>query len=274
MNGGKIIKIALYGMYSDYKDSLLPRIINLIGYKIKYTDIYSCDLMVIGPKICQYKYRAYLKILKNFYLYSRAYKPMTLFHTYENIRSNYFNADYTISHDLIVSKDNHYRFPYWMEFIDWSGEGLVGNKNIRFGDLYGIDQLMHPLGDVFLKKRRRAAFFASHIHEPRETFIRNLNGIIDIDGYGPYYNTNHKSHNDSGILKKQVLTSYAFNLCPENSIYPGYYTEKIPDAYSACTLPISWADSNVSIDFNEKSFINLNNFYSENGELATIKWTP
>jgi hypothetical protein len=51
--------------------------------------------------------------------------------------------------------------------------------------------------------------------------------------------------------------NYAFNLCPENSLFPGYYTEKIPEAFLGNSLPLTWADSNVYEDFNKKSFINL-----------------
>ena len=40
-------------------------------------------------------------------------------------------------------------------------------------------------------------------------------------------------------------------------MYPGYYTEKIPEAFMAGCLPISWADENLKIDFNPRAFINL-----------------
>jgi hypothetical protein len=40
-------------------------------------------------------------------------------------------------------------------------------------------------------------------------------------------------------------------------MYPGYYTEKIPEAFFAKCLPITWADENVKVDFNPHAFINL-----------------
>ena len=40
-------------------------------------------------------------------------------------------------------------------------------------------------------------------------------------------------------------------------MYPGYYTEKIPEAFYAQCLPITWTDENVMIDFNPNAFINL-----------------
>jgi len=53
------------------------------------------------------------------------------------------------------------------------------------------------------------------------------------------------------------MNQFAFNLCPENSMYPGYYTEKIPEAFMGDCLPLTWVDENVSIDFNTEAFINL-----------------
>ena len=40
-------------------------------------------------------------------------------------------------------------------------------------------------------------------------------------------------------------------------MYPGYYTEKIPEAFFADCLPITWTDENVKVDFNPQAFINL-----------------
>ena len=64
--------------------------------------------------------------------------------------------------------------------------------------------------------------------------------------------------------KKNILKNYAFNLCPENSLYPGYYTEKVPEAFLSKSLPITWADSNIKLDFNNKSLINLLDYSKNN----------
>jgi hypothetical protein len=43
---------------------------------------------------------------------------------------------------------------------------------------------------------------------------------------------------------------------------PGYYTEKIPDAFAAGCIPITWCDQNVSHDFNPNAIINMASFAS------------
>ncbi len=40
-----------------------------------------------------------------------------------------------------------------------------------------------------------------------------------------------------------------FNLCEENSVYPGYYTEKVVEAYATGCIPIGWANPNIDADF-------------------------
>ena len=40
-------------------------------------------------------------------------------------------------------------------------------------------------------------------------------------------------------------------------MYPGYYTEKIPEAFMADCLPLTWTDSNVIVDFNPRAILNL-----------------
>ena len=40
-------------------------------------------------------------------------------------------------------------------------------------------------------------------------------------------------------------------------MHPGYYTEKIPEAFMADCLPLTWTDVNVEVDFNPNAIINL-----------------
>jgi hypothetical protein len=90
--------------------------------------------------------------------------------------------------------------------------------------------------------------------------FRELSSVIEIDGYGKAFNENIESHNNSGIFKDEMLTKYAFSLCPENSMYPGYYTEKVPEAFACGCIPIGWADQNIRGDFNKEAFINLGDY--------------
>jgi hypothetical protein len=101
-----------------------------------------------------------------------------------------------------------------MEMVDWSHEGIIGNHNPRFGKLLSIEKMMKPLGNQFLHRDHKVAFITSHLLEPRKTLFTNLSKLIKVDGFGPYFNTGIKNHHQSGFDKLQVLSQYAFNLCP------------------------------------------------------------
>jgi hypothetical protein len=182
---------------------------------------------------------------------------LRLVHSAENIRHDAHSADYAISFDLAISPERHFRLPYWMEMIDWSHEGIVGNTNPRYGPLLRLERLMQPLGHQFLSKPSAAAFLSSHLREPRKTLFEALNKVMPVTGFGAYFDKSIKNHHLSGFLKHSLLQDFAFNLCPENGMYPGYYTEKVPEAFFADCLPITWADDNIRIDFNPNAFINL-----------------
>ena len=141
--------------------------------------------------------------------------------------------------------------------VDWSHEGLHGNQNPRFGQLLTITRMMQPLGNEFIKRPRSVAIFSSHLREPRATLFKAVERYIPLAGFGPHFDKKILHHHQSGFNKIDVLRNFAFNLCPENGLYPGYYTEKIPEAFVAGCLPLTWTDTNVLADFNPKAFINL-----------------
>jgi len=259
------LRISTAGCPSDYSQGLLPIIAQSLGYQLNWVKPDNADLLILGPFLkqasknlrwCPKPMRPLVQNSLNL-LPSKTPSALRVFHSAENLRHDTVLADYSISFDLNVDSQNHFRLPYWMEVIDWSHEGIVGNQNPRYGQLLTIERLMQPLGNEFLERKKEAAFLSSHIREPRKTLFEAVQNVIPITGFGPYFNKNIKSHHESGFLKKALLQEFGFNLCPENSMYPGYYTEKIPEAFFAGCLPISWADENVKVDFNPKALINL-----------------
>jgi hypothetical protein len=265
----KTIRIACLGTPSDYCTSLVPLIIQSLGYKIEWVSPIRADLVIYGsfydvnaprlrwlPRSWRQRAGAIVNLVTN-ELAKRRIPPLTLFHTAENLRHNHIKADFKISHDLNVPAESHFRLPYWMEVVDWSHEGVVGNANPRYGELLKLERLQIPLGDQFLKREQKAILVTSHMREPRLSCYENLKKILPVDGMGPYFDQSIKDHHSSKFFKKEILQNYALNLCPENGIHPGYVTEKIPEAFAAGCLPITFVDPSVSADFNSNAFINL-----------------
>jgi len=284
-----VIKVSTIGTPGDYQSSLIPTIWRSLGHQIKWVKPNQCDLLILGPfenfnkKKLGWCPKPLRPLIDNFQqalesqLGQRSLRPLTLFQTGENVRPDHVEADYSITFDLGISDSKHFRVPYWMEMADWSREGVTGNQNPRYGQLLDLERLMQPLGDDFLKRPQIGAIFASHLREPRGTLLKAVKEQIEVKEFGMTFNPNIKNHLESGIIKYDELQNFAFNLCPENGMFPGYYTEKIPEAFMAGCLPITWADDNVRVDFNPNAFINLApmsaNGFSELGNLLHSKDT-
>jgi hypothetical protein len=259
----KTIRIALSGVAEDYPQSLVPIIIRTLGYEIEWTHAGKADLVIFGPFFhpgsrLRWAPRPLRPLIQSWMQRMHStHRPLTLFQTAENLRHNHIPCDYALSFDLAVGNARHHRHPYWMEMLDWSDEGVIGNTNPRFGCLLKPDRLLQPLGTAFLQKARKAAIFASHQREPRATLIRELRKHMDVDGFGPVFDSSVHHHSSSTFTKREVLKDYAFNLCPENTLYPGYYTEKIVEAFYADSVPLAWVDECVCVDFNPNAMVNL-----------------
>ena len=256
-------------MPSDFKNLLLFQTLGKFA-NVNFCSPNECDLFIYGPYFRESKkIKYYPKFLRKYlispYPWNRKLKPITMFYSCENLRWNIYETDFSISSDLGVNKPTHYRLPYWMECLDWSHFNLNDRENIRYGDLVQINSLINGIQKKDLNtKQNRIIFFASHLKEPRKTLLNILSRLHDVDCYGPIFNVNIEDHNKSGFFKKDLIKNYKFSFCPENSIYPGYVTEKIPEAYASKSIPITWIDPNFSYDFQSDSVINLFNDASSN----------
>jgi hypothetical protein len=263
----------------DFKETIFYYlIVKLSKLKIEIVNPNKCDLLFIGPydqgsykrKVYNsikskfkffHKLEEYFKNLEIYQMMNRSSAPLKVFLSSEAFPHNLFKADFYITSNLGVFDNNHLRFPCWKNDIDWSHEGIVRDNNVgnakRFGFFYDIESLLKNKGDDFLKKKN-ICFFTTVLKEPRRSFYKSFSKQFRVDGFGPYFDKKLKNHNESKFKKFDIMKNYSFNLCPENILYPGSYTEKIPDAFIGKCLPISWADNTVKIDFNPNAFINLN----------------
>lgn len=268
----KSIRISTDGVPSDYHESLIPRIIESLGFSIDWSKSKNVDLRILGPNHVEKKthrwvpkpLRPLLSAIKN----PKNNRPsgISIFQTGENVRQDFIEADFSFTFDLAINSPNHLRHPYWMEVVDWRHEGISETKNIRFGEPISLNRLAQPLGHKFIKKQHQIALFSSHLREPRRALFEAASRIFPTKGFGPYFDKKITHHNSSGIFKKDILNSFAFNLCPENGMHPGYYTEKIPEAFMADCLPLTWTDTNVDVDFNPDAIINLAPMMASNFE--------
>jgi hypothetical protein len=153
---------------------------------------------------------------------------------------------------------NEIRFPYWQWYLDWP-QFEIKPEYERFGERFSISQLMKPIslfhGNVskesFLKKTPRAVLLTSHLKRHRLRLYRQCKLSIGCDLYGRKFKPINQT-------KKQLLSNYEINLCPENSVSEGYITEKIPEAFISGCIPITYCNpKDLELDFNPKAVVNL-----------------
>ncbi len=139
-------------------------------------------------------------------------------------------------------KDNHFRYPLWVSCCNFTHAQCNTDPNGGFtsAQLTSV-RLTSP-------KKFACAIFGNRLHL-RFKAAQELGkfGKVDVLGssVGPVV-TN----------KMEILPDYKFNLCFENTIFPGYLTEKALQAKMAGCIPLYWGDPAYRVDFNAKSLIN------------------
>jgi hypothetical protein len=74
--------------------------------------------------------------------------------------------------------------------------------------------------------------------------------VIGITGKGP-------AQSRQQTPKREILSNCAFALCPENRLYPGYITEKIPEALASGSYPLGWYLNGLNRSFDQDGHLNI-----------------
>lgn len=179
-----------------------------------------------------------------------------IFYTGENRRFWNYKSHYAITFDHF-DDEKHYRLPLYV--IDhWL---MVNNLKMPH-----INDIVRTPNDLE-KKSKFCGFISGNAgSQKRNTAFQILSQYKKVDSAGPLFN------NIGYVLprgleaaknKNEWLSPYKFNLCFENSSWPGYCTEKLFHAFYMKTIPIYWGSPTVAMDFNPKAFVNWHDFTTE-----------
>ncbi|OUU28723.1 MAG: hypothetical protein CBB97_04045 [Candidatus Endolissoclinum sp. TMED37] len=160
---------------------------------------------------------------------------------------------------------NVFRFPAWMWHLKWSElQNFDLDTNWYDNSVYtqglSIERLMKPILDTYsheqlLNRANKALMISSHFKYPRKKLYLITNKVIGCDGFGLAFKKRNLN-----FPKIKLQEKYSFSLCPENTIYDGYISEKITDSFHSGCIPISWCDpEDLKEDFNPNAVINLYN---------------
>jgi hypothetical protein len=173
------------------------------------------------------------------------------FITGENLEPNFKLADKQIGF-WCNCNDKMFRFPNWMWHLDWPEIKDNSLSTNRYGESLKIEKLENSINQNYNNIRQtKAAFFTNHFKKLRKELYNIVNSVLECDGYG-------RAFDNVVNLKKPILEKYCFCLCPENDIGDGYITEKIPDAFYAGCIPITYCNpKDLELDFNKNAVVNL-----------------
>jgi len=157
----------------------------------------------------------------------------------ENRTPDFNRFDYAIGFDHLEFGDRYLRFPLFVTYP--SHAQLMRSDNM--------------LSDAALLNRKFCSFVVSNRHgDPlRERFFAELSRYKRVDSGGRVLNNMGARVPD----KLGFCSQYKFNIAFENSVYPGYVTEKLVDALAAQTVPVYYGDPLVDRDVNPGCFIRV-----------------
>lgn len=163
---------------------------------------------------------------------------INIFYTGENIHANRFSAHmerYQGQHyDLSIGFDydnpgNYLRLPLW---VMWHFPPDATREQ--------IDKICHDMNHPTIGERHKfCALVCSHDQNGlRKHIMNSLEEVGHVDSAGRYCQNTDSLHAEYADDKPRFLQQYQYNICPENSDYKGYVTEKIFDAIKSGCIPI------------------------------------
>lgn len=189
-------------------------------------------------------------------------KVVKIFYTGENQRPWDYQCHYAISFDH-VENEKMYRLPLYV--------------------VYDFDNLLKRIPSFVTTVRKeediktKTGFCSFVVRNPncqkRNEFFHKLSEYKQVDSGGPLFNNIGYvlEYGDNAMKSKlEWLKNYKFNMCFENSSYPGYVTEKLYEAYIGGTIPIYWGSVTVEVDFNPRAFLNWHDYKDDNAFMRAI----
>lgn len=187
-----------------------------------------------------------------------------VFYTGENARPWEYRCHYSISFDHHEADGKNYRLPLWVIYdYDNCHRNVPNASNIN-----------RSPSDLLQKKEFCSFVVKNEGCQKRNDWFHKLNAYKPVASGGPLYNNIGyilPRGEQSVAAKLEFLNKYKFNLCFENSSYPGYATEKLYEALCAKTVPIYWGSPTIECDFNTKAFINWHDYGNDDDFFEAIK---
>lgn len=176
-----------------------------------------------------------------------------IFFTGENERPPEGRWDAYLTFDLHSYGGRNAYLPLW-----WitSSDILTPTVSPYLGREIKLDDLMKPRVPDFDSRKKFCVAFIGKAYPFRMHSLTALSTIGKIDVYGGIArNTMQTSAKEKYEISRQYKFVYSF----ENDLFPGYVTEKAPEAWATGAVPLYWG-SDPKGYLNPKSMINCAEF--------------
>lgn len=204
---------------------------------------------------------------------------------YQNAKMIYFSGepfydigvnDYALT-PFYIDEPNYFRFPLYL---------LYAYEYYKCGYINSYDEILYKKSYIDRSVLDDKSAFCSYVArgaghpECRRTpFFEKLNEYKFVASMGDHLRNTEPIPGESGTImgsinKCEILKYFKFNMAFENSMEYngkiGYATEKIYEPMIALSIPIYWGNPEVHKDFNTKSFINWNDYGSDEKVIERI----
>jgi hypothetical protein len=204
---------------------------------------------------------------------------------YQNAKMIYFSGepfydigvnDYALT-PFYIDEPNYFRFPLYL---------LYAYEYYKCGYTNSYDEILYKksyIGRSVLDDKSAFCSYvargAGHPECRRTPFFEKLNEYKFVASMGDHLRNTEPIPGESGTImgsinKCEILKYFKFNMAFENSMEYngkiGYATEKIYEPMMALSIPIYWGNPEVHKDFNTKSFINWNDYGSDEKVIERI----
>jgi Glycosyltransferase family 10 (fucosyltransferase) C-term len=175
-----------------------------------------------------------------------------IWYTGENLRPPLTDGyDAYLTFDSNSYHEKNIYLPLWVLNINWFGQsGIHG----FISETPTQEQLLskRQIDSSYFLNRNGVCAFIGVMEETRRAALYNISKSLDTQIFG-------RSVNRQVIDKIQASKPFKFVLAFENSIHPGYVTEKLLEANRTEAFPLYWGPRKLDY-FNSEAFINLSNF--------------
>ena len=178
-----------------------------------------------------------------------------VFFTGENERPPQGEWDAYLSFDLNSYEGRNVYLPLW-----WitTTDLLFPTKSPWLGREVTLDEMMADRKSSWASRPKFCVAFIGKAYPFRMHAIAALSKIEKVQVYGGIARNTKQT---SAETKFELAQEYKFVFCFENDLFPGYVTEKAPEAWATGAVPLYWGQDRAGY-LNPDALINADTFSS------------